>query len=65
LSRVKVVEETLLKLSEHGPSLVDKWEKMDDTVKKINGEWTSVYVPQIKNGMLISSNKCSTFVNTV
>jgi hypothetical protein len=53
LSRIKVIDETLLKLSErHGPALVDKWEKMDDTVKKINGEWTSVYVPRIKNGMI-------------
>ena len=39
LSRVMVVEQTILKLSQcHSPALVDKWEKMDDTPKQIDGE---------------------------
>ena len=35
---------------------------MDDSPKKINTEWTSPYLSRIKNGMLISSNRCSVFL---
>lgn len=58
---MKTVEETLLKLSQrHGPELIEKWEKMDDTPKQIDGEWTSPYLTWIKNGTLISLNRGST-----
>jgi len=64
LSQLKVVEET--KLSQwHSPTLVNRWEKMDDTPKWIDGEWTSPYLPWIKNSTLISLNVCPTYADVL
>jgi len=61
-----VVEQTILKLSQHhSPALVDEWEKMDDTPKQINGEWISTYLPRIKNGTPKLSNECSYIVDAL
>jgi hypothetical protein len=38
----------------HPPKLVEEWEAMDITPKKVNGVWVSVYEAQVKNGQWLS-----------